>query len=124
MSIVLKVVYGETSFLFQGDAEKTVEKQLLDSNFDLKADVIKVGHHGSNTSSIDKYLKAVAPQYAIISCGADNSYGHPHSQVIDRLKNNTVDFYITAQTGDITITSDGENLRLETQNKEWINFYE
>jgi competence protein ComEC len=124
MSIVLKVVYGETSFLFQGDAEKIVEEQLLESGFNLEADVIKLGHHGSNTSSTDKYLKAVNPQYAIISCGADNSYGHPHSQVIDRLKNNNIDFYITAQTGDITIISDGKKLSLETQNKEWINFYE
>lgn len=124
MSIVLKITYGETSFLFQGDAEKTIEKQLLESDFDLEADVIKVGHHGSNTSSIDKYLKAVSPRYAIISCGADNSYGHPHSQVIDRLKDNNIDFYITAQTGDVTIISDGKNISLETQNKEWVNLYD
>lgn len=118
MSIVLKVVYGETSFLFQGDAERKVENQLLSSDFDLSADVIKLGHHGSNTSSTDKYLKAVNPQYAIISCAADNSYGHPHNEVINRLKKYNIDFYITALTGDITITSDGKNLSVATQNRE------
>lgn len=124
MSVVLKVVYGETSFIFQGDAEKTVEKQLLNSDFDLNADVIKLGHHGSNTSSTEKYLKAVNPQYAIISCGADNSYGHPHDEVIDRLKNNNISFFVTAQTGDVTVTSDGENIDIQTQNKEWLPIYE
>lgn len=124
MSVVLKVTYGETSFIFQGDAEKAIEKQLLNSDFDLSADVIKVGHHGSNTSSTDKYLKAVNPQYAIISCGADNSYGHPHNEVIDRLKKNEIDFFVTAQTGDITVTSDGKNISVTTQNKEWLPIYE
>lgn len=124
MSVVLKVIYGETSFIFQGDAEKVIEKQLLNSDFDLSADIIKVGHHGSNTSSTDKYLKAVNPQYAIISCGADNSYGHPHNEVIDRLKKNSISFYITAQTGDITVTSDGKNIDIQTQNKEWLSIYD
>ena len=124
MSIVLKVVYGETKFIFQGDAEKTVEKQLLNSDFDLDADIIKLGHHGSNTSSTDKYLKAVNPKYAIISCGADNSYGHPHDEVIERLKKNNIGFYVTAQTGDITVTSDGKNIDIQTQNKEWLPIYE
>ena len=124
MSIVLKVVYGETKFIFQGDAEKAVEKQLLNSDFDLFADIIKLGHHGSNTSSTDKYLKAVNPKYAIISCGADNSYGHPHDEVIERLRKNNISFYITAQTGDITVTSDGKNIDIQTQNKEWLPIYE
>ena len=124
MSIVLKVVYGETSFLFQGDAEKKIENQLLSSDFDLSADVLKVGHHGSNTSSSDKYLKAVNPEYAIISCASDNSYGHPHSEVINRLKKYGISFYITALTGDITITSDGKNLSVATQNEEWPNIYD
>ncbi len=124
MSVVLKVVYGETSFIFQGDAEKPIEKQLLNSDFDLSADIIKLGHHGSNTSSTDKYLKAVNPKYAIISCGADNSYGHPHDEVIERLKNNNIFFYVTAQAGDITVTSDGKNIDVQTQNKEWLPIYE
>lgn len=124
MSVVLKVVYGETSFLFQGDAEKTIEKQLLASNFDISADVLKLGHHGSNTSSTDKYIQAVEPQIAIISCGADNSYGHPHKEIIDRLKKYNIDFYITAQTGDITITSDGKNIDVKTQKEEWLPIYE
>lgn len=124
MSVVLKVVYGETSFIFQGDAEKPIEKQLLNSDFDLSADIIKLGHHGSNTSSTDKYLKAVNPKYAIISCGADNSYGHPHDEVIERLKKNNIIFYVTAQAGDITVTSDGKNIDVQTQNKEWLPIYE
>lgn len=124
MSVVLKVVYDETSFIFQGDAEKPIEKQLLNSDFDLSADIIKLGHHGSNTSSTDKYLKAVNPKYAIISCGADNSYGHPHDEVIERLMKNNISFYVTAQAGDITVTSDGKNINVQTQNKEWLPIYE
>lgn len=124
MSVVMRVVYGETAFLFQGDAEKTIEKQLLNSDFDLTANVIKIGHHGSNTSSTEKYLKAVNPQYAIISCAADNSYGHPHREVLDRLYNNNIDYLVTAQTGDITVTSDGKNINVQTQKKEWIKIHE
>lgn len=115
MSIVLKVIYGETSFLFQGDAEKKVENALLKTDYDLTADVLKVGHHGSNTSSVDKYLKAVNPEIAVISCGKDNDYGHPHDEVLERIDSNNITPYITATDGDITIVSDGKTLKVITE---------
>lgn len=115
ISVVLKVVYGETSFMFQGDAEKKVENALIKTEYDLSADILKVGHHGSNSSSVDKYLKAVSPKAAIISCGADNNYGHPHDEVLERLENNNIDYYITTLSGNITAVSDGKTIKVVTE---------
>ncbi len=110
MSIVLRVTYGETSFLFQGDAESQVENDLLNSGVSLKSTVLKVGHHGSKTSSTNAYLKAVEPQLAIISCGEENTYGHPRVTVIEYLAQNNIDFLITASYGDIVVESDGKEI--------------
>lgn len=115
MSIVMKITYGETSFLFQGDAESQVENDLLFSDFDLTADVIKLGHHGSKTASTEKYLDAVNPQIAIISCGQGNSYGHPRVTVMEYLVERNIDYYITVDNGDITVESDGKNIEVFTQ---------
>ena len=117
MSIVLKVNYGETSFLFQGDAEESIENQLLNRDIDISADVIKVGHHGSNTSSVDKYLSKVNPSVAVVSCGADNTFKHPNKQTIDTLEERDVQTYITAYDGNIIITSDGKYIDVICQNK-------
>ncbi len=110
MSAVLKVTYENTIFLFQGDAESKIEKQLLRSDKDLSADVIKVGHHGSDTSSYGAFLDSVNPKYAIISCNSDNYYGHPNSFVVDRLEERDIKPYITSLHGDITIISDGNKV--------------
>ena len=115
MSIVMKITFGSTKFLFQGDAESEVEQALVESGVDLTADVLKLGHHGSNTSSTNKYLKAVQPKYAIVSCGPDNPYGHPSQKVLDRLNKLNVGVYSTAIHGDITITSDGKNITVLTE---------
>lgn len=115
MSIVLKVTYGETSFLFQGDSESDVEKQLLRSGYDLSADILKVGHHGSNTSSTNIFLETVNPDYAIISCGDDNNYGHPNSFVIERLEGNNITPYITSINGNITAISNGKLITIITE---------
>lgn len=124
MSSVFKVVYGETSFLFQGDAEKKVEKALIKEGYDLTADIIKVGHHGSNTSSTEKYIKAVSPKAAIISCGAGNEYGHPHSETIETLNQNGVDIFVTMLLGDITVTSDGKTINITTSKSDEVKTYE
>lgn len=113
-SIVLKIVYGETSFLFTGDAESTAEKVILDSGADLSATVLKVGHHGSSTSSSYRFLREVAPQYAVISCGADNDYGHPHDEVLSRLSDAEVKLFRTDLQGDVFCTSDGKNVIFST----------
>lgn len=109
-SIIIELTYGEKKFLFTGDAEVANEK--LRSWDDI--DVLKVAHHGSRTSSSEEFLEQVKPEYAIISCGQNNDYGHPHQEVVDRLKG--VKIYRTDEEGTILITSDGENLEFESLN--------
>lgn len=113
-SIVLKVIYGETSFLFTGDAEYPVEQTLLDGGYDPSANVLKVGHHGSSSSTSYRFLNRVMPQYAIISVGDDNSYGHPHDEVLSRLRDADVTVYRTDLTGDILCVSDGKKVTIST----------
>lgn len=113
MSAVVKVSFGKTSFLFTGDAEGPVEQDLLDSGTFLSADVLKVGHHGSSTSSTEKFVKAVSPNIAVISCGKDNSYGHPHAEVVQLLEKLQIDSYRTDKLGDIVIRSDGVTVTVD-----------
>lgn len=112
-STVVSLVYNENSFLFMGDATYTVEKQLYDtiSHYD----VLKVGHHGSNTSSTANFLEKVTPDYAIISCGRDNDYGHPHKQVVNRLERFGSLMYRTDLQGHIVATADGAQITFETE---------
>jgi len=107
-SIVLKVTYNNVSFLFMGDLEKDIEEQLLDS--DISSTVLKVGHHGSSTSSSDKFISLVNPKYAIISVGKNNSYNHPKKVVLDRLNKYNITTLRTDELGTIVFTSDGENI--------------
>lgn len=109
-SIILMVEYGDTSFLFTGDAEREAEEAVLDQ--DLSADVLKVGHHGSETSTSYVFLNEVLPDYAIISVGEDNSYGHPDDAVLSRLRDADVQVFRTDMQGDIVVTSDGENITI------------
>lgn len=113
-SIVLKLTYGENSFLFTGDAEELSEKEILNSGADISADVLKVGHHGSSSSTSAAFLKAVNPQYAVISCGKDNDYGHPHKETIEKLKG--INTYITKDNGNIIISSDSKNISVYCDN--------
>ena len=98
-------------------AKETVENKIMRSNFDISADVIKVGHHGSNTSTNENYLSIVNPSYAIISCGADNNFKHPNKQTIDTLEEQNIKTYITAYHGNITVTSDGKTVDVIYENK-------
>ncbi|HHV18436.1 MAG TPA: MBL fold metallo-hydrolase [Thermoanaerobacterales bacterium] len=112
-SIVLKLIYENTSFLFTGDAERTSEEEMLQNkNYDLCADVLKVAHHGSSTSTTKEFLSAVSAKYAIICVGQDNPYGHPHRETLDNLFDHGIEVYTTAENGNIIITSDGEELKL------------
>lgn len=115
-SIVLRVDYGETSFLFTGDMESDAEADLLEDGCDLEATVLKVGHHGSSTSTSYTFLRQVMPEYAVISCGAGNSYGHPHQEVTSRLYDADVTVYRTDQQGTIVALSDGESVTFTTEN--------
>lgn len=106
-SIVLKIVYGNVSFLLTGDAGIALEKEMM--QYDVSATVLKAGHHGSNTSSSEYFIRAVKPEVTILSYGKDNKYGHPHAEVVDRLKEIGSKIYATADIGTITVTTDGVN---------------
>jgi len=109
-SIVIKLQYGQTSFLFVGDAEEISEREMLNRNYDLSADVLKIGYHGSNNSTSNKFLAAVSPKYAVISVGKGNSYGHPHKETMNKLKNANIIIYRTDECGTIIATSDGNDI--------------
>ncbi len=109
-SIVLRLTHGNNTFLFTGDAEEEAESDMLASGLDLSADVLKVGHHGSHTSTSDAFLDAVAPTYAVISCETGNSYGHPHAETLNKLRTAGVQMFRTDEQGTITVTSDGSTL--------------
>lgn len=114
-SIILKITYEDTSFLFTGDAEYLAEKAVIESGADLSATVLKVGHHGSDTSSSYQFLRKVNPEVAIISVGTDNEYGHPTETVLSRLSDCGSKIYRTDLQGDITVYSDGTNVWVETE---------
>lgn len=113
-SIVMKIVHGNTSFLFTGDAEIEAEDIILDSGADVSATVLKVGHHGSYTSTGYRFLREVSPQYAVISCGKYNEYGHPHDEPLSRLRDADVTVFRTDVQGDVICIGDGENLTFTT----------
>lgn len=106
MSVVSRISYGETSVMFTGDATTEVEQDLLKRKVDYSADLLNVGHHGSKTSSSREWLEAVNPEYAVICCGMNNDYGHPHADVTDRLEQLRVNYYRTDLLGNIVFASD------------------
>lgn len=114
-SAVIMLTCGEVSFLLSGDAEALSEKEILASGAAVKADVLKVGHHGSNSSTSAAFLKAVGPRYAVISVGAENDYGHPHQVTLDRLKKQGVEVIRTDQQGTVLFTTDGKELSFTTE---------
>lgn len=113
-SIVMRVEYGETSFLFTGDAEREEEQDILDAGYTLDSTVMKVGHHGSDTSTSYVFLREVMPEYAVISVGEGNSYGHPTDEVLSRLRDADVTVYRTDMQGDVICTSDGKTVSFKT----------
>ncbi len=110
-SIILKMIFGNYSYLFTGDAEKEVEDSILRKN--INVDVLKVGHHGSSTSSSESFLNKVTPSYAIISVAKENSYNHPSKETIDRLKKYTNNIYMTSELGTILLTSNGKTINID-----------
>ena len=115
MSICLRIDYGETSFLFMGDAEEYSEDMMIAANYLLEADVIKISHHGSSGSSSLRFLEAVNPKYAVISCGKNNAYGHPNQDTLNTLKNKSIELYRTDLQGTIICTSDGRTIQFSTK---------
>ncbi len=124
VSIVLKLIYGEESFLFTGDAEDWAEKQVLGSGFSLKSTVLKVGHHGSKTSTSPTFLNRVSPRVAVILVGENNVYGHPVPQILRRLKAHGVEVYRTDLHGTVLVESSGKSHRLKFPGKAVLPEYE
>lgn len=114
-SLSLRFIYGDVKFVFTGDAYKRQELQMLNSGMEVEADIIQLGHHGSNTSSDQTFLKAVNPKVAVYSAGKNNSYGHPHDEVVSRIQNLNIDLYGTDTHGTIIITTDGADFEIFTK---------
>lgn len=110
-SIVLKIVYKKAAIVLTADAEEEAEQDILDSGMPVQAQVLQVGHHGSKAGSSRKWLAAVKPAIAIISCGRHNNYGHPSSETIDRLESCGARVYRTDKCGAVTITTDGSTIQ-------------
>ena len=123
-SLVLMVQYGQRKFLFTGDMEAFAEKQLVDAGMSLKADVLKVGHHGSYSSTSQIFLDKVDPEYGVISCGRNNEYGHPHDAPMSRLNKAEVELYRTDLMGSVVLGTDGDTIAffLETTNTELTGY--
>ena len=114
-SIVCRVRFGDTRFLLMGDAGKEVEEELLQNGVDLRADVLKVGHHGSRSSTSIDFAQAVSPTVALIPCGTNNRYNHPHDETLDTLRKADCAVYRSDFNGDITVISDGKNVTVTTE---------
>ncbi|MDY7040141.1 MAG: ComEC/Rec2 family competence protein, partial [Chloroflexota bacterium] len=114
-SIAIRLTYGAVSFLFTGDAEDEEEDWILNRGGSVRSQILKISHHGSQTGTSDAWLNAVSPEVAVISVGADNRYGHPSSQVIERLARRGIEIYRTDQKGTITVTTDGSGYQVITE---------
>jgi competence protein ComEC len=110
-SVVVKVTFNNTIFLLTGDAEKESEAEMLAKNYILKADVLKIGHHGSSTSTSYEFLESVNPQICIVSCGLHNSYGHPDNKILQMVKQNNTPLLRTDLDGNIVLESDGKIIK-------------
>ena len=113
-SVVAKLVYGQVSFLFTGDMEKQAERDILDK--DLGSTILKVGHHGSRSSTSAHFLRKVNPEAAVISLGVNNDYGHPHEITLKKLEKAKVKVYRTDLQGTIQVITDGKQYQIKTQN--------
>lgn len=122
-SLVIKIVYGSSSFLFTGDAQTEEEYELLYSGFDLSADVLKVGHHGSSSSTGPEFLRAVSPSCAVISCGQENTYRHPADETLRTLKEAGVTLYRTDMQGHLLFESDGASITVRAQNNPYADTF-
>lgn len=115
-SPIMKLTFGNTSYMFTGDAEAHAEQEVVAKYpKNLDADVLKFGHHGSSTSSTKEFVEAVSPEYGVISCGVDNKYGHPHRETLQTIDTHGIKAYRTDKQGQITITSDGNTINVKTE---------
>ena len=117
-SIIVKLKYKTVSMLFTGDCEKEQEKEVLDKKINIRADILKVAHHGSSTSSSEEFLAKINPKIALIGVGKNNKFGHPNPDIIDKLKSNNIEIYRTDKMGEIIIeVKNNGKLNIETHIK-------
>lgn len=109
-SIGIVLMHGSRKFVFTGDAEEEAEEDIVDNGIDISADVLKAGHHGSRTSSTEKFIRAVGPEYAVVSCGENNEYGHPNAATLNTLRSMGIKLFRTDEQGSIIAVSDGEKI--------------
>jgi len=125
-SVVIKMTYGNTKFLFTGDMEKESENEVIafckNNMIDLSVDVLKVAHHGSSSSSQSSFLKLLEPSFAVIMCGKNNSYNHPNLKVADRIKSTDAEILRTDLDGDIVIISDGNNIEIKKGREAYVDY--
>ena len=114
-SVVIRLTYGTTSYLFTGDAEKEAELDILENGAEVDSDVLKVGHHGSSTSSCDDFYKAVSPDICVIQCGNGNSYGHPHKETMDTINSSGAKVFRNDTDGTVIVYSDGNEIFVKTE---------
>ena len=116
-SLVTKVEFGNTSAVITGDVETHSEKDMVEKYGynGLNADIFQVGHHGSYTSNLTEFIKCIDPEYAVISCGIDNEYGHPHRETLEKLERYDITCYRTDEMGTIVFSSDGKDLEYKGQ---------
>lgn len=113
MSVVFTATYESTTVLFTGDTTVEVEQQMLDSGYFQDVDVLKVAHHGSTSSSSNEYIDSVSPEFAVISCGENNSYGHPHDEIIEMLETKNIKYLRTDECGSVACYGDGNTYKVE-----------
>jgi competence protein ComEC len=116
-SVVLRLTFGHFRMLFTGDIEEETEQRLIEAGVDLRAQVLKVAHHGSQNATTEEFLNRVQPQFALISCGEDNDYGHPSQETLDRLYRFGAQLHRTDLEGDITIITDGSGFQVTTEHE-------
>lgn len=120
-SIVLKVSFGEMDMIMTGDAETEIEKKILESGVDIDAEILKVGHHGSDTSNSEAFLDAISPEYGLISCGYSNKYEHPIKEVMERLQNRNVEIYRTDESGSVVMTITTDNVTFSCEPGDYLS---
>ena len=120
-STVIKVSFGEIDILMTGDSETQVEKEILKSNVDIQCEVLKLGHHGSDSSTCDEFLKEVNPDYGLISCSAGNKYEHPSKSTMDKLEKNNIDVYRTDELGTVSITITEDSIMFDQKPGDYLS---
>ena len=119
VGIILK--HGDNKFLFTGDAEEEAESDIVDNGIDIDCDIYQVGHHGSRSSSSEKFLNAASPAYAVISCGEGNDYGHPHAATMNEFRMRGIKVFRTDLQGTIVATSDGSTITFNmSPDESWL----